>query len=79
MARVVAPGGSVVVIDFVSHDREWMRQELGVLRLGFTAEEIESSFASAGLRQPRIEIQAPASRTADLPETFIASAERPRQ
>jgi ArsR family transcriptional regulator len=79
MARVVAPGGSVVVIDFVSHDREWMRQELGVLRLGFTAEEIESSFASVGLEAPRIEIQAPASRTADLPETFIASATRPGQ
>jgi len=78
MARVVAPGGSVVVIDFVSHDREWMRQELGVLRLGFTTEEIESSFVSVGLEEPRIEIQAPASRTADLPETFIASAERPR-
>jgi DNA-binding transcriptional ArsR family regulator len=79
MARVVAPGGSVVVIDFVSHDREWMRQELGVLRLGFTAEEIESSFVSVGLPEPRIEVQAPTSRTADLPETFIASARRPRQ
>jgi ArsR family transcriptional regulator len=77
MARVVRPGGSVVVIDFVGHDREWMRQELGVLRLGFTAEEIESSFASLGLEQPRVEIQASASRTADLPETFIASARRP--
>ena len=79
MARVVAPGGTVVVIDFVSHDREWMRQELGVLRLGFTAAEIESSFASVGLEEPLVEIQAPASRTADLPETFIASARRPRQ
>ena len=79
MARVVAPGGSVVVIDFVSHDREWMRQEVGVVRLGFSAEEIAGSFVSAGLEEPRIEIQAPASRTADLPETFIASGERPRQ
>jgi hypothetical protein len=66
------------VIDFVSHDREWMRQELGVVRLGLATEEIEASFAAAGLGAPRIEIQAPASRTADLPETFIASAERPR-
>ncbi len=79
MARVVRPGGSVVVIDFVSHDREWMRQELGVVRLGFSAEEIESSFESLGLEQTRVETQAPASRTADLPETFIASARRPGQ
>ena len=80
MARVVGPGGSVVVIDFVSHDREWMRQELGVLRLGFTAEEIESGFALGGPRgaadrNPGSRL----SRTADLPETFIASAERPSQ
>ena len=30
MARVVKPGGHVVVVDFVRHDREWMRDELGV-------------------------------------------------
>ncbi len=79
LARVVVPGGTVVVIDFVSHDREWMRQELGVLRLGFTAEEIQSAFLSVGLPEPRVEIQAPSSRTSDLPETFIASARRPRK
>ena len=55
-----------------------MRQELGVLRLGFSTEEIEASFASSGLVETRIEIQAPASRSADLPETFIASARKPR-
>ena len=64
---------------FSDEEREQMRQELGVLRLGFTAGEIESGFAAVGLEDPRIEVQAPASRTADLPETFIASAERPSQ
>jgi ubiquinone/menaquinone biosynthesis C-methylase UbiE/DNA-binding transcriptional ArsR family regulator len=77
MARVVAPGGSVIVIDFVRHDREWMRQELGVVRLGFTPAEIACGFAAVGLEETRIETQASASRTADLPETFIASARRP--
>ena len=35
MARVVKPGGAVVVVDFVAHEHEWMRQELGVAWLGF--------------------------------------------
>lgn len=76
MARVVKPGGRVVVIDFLRHDREWMRQELGVLWLGFPAAEIEAHFAAAGLEDVQLDIQAPPSRGADLPETFIASARR---
>ena len=39
MARVVGPGGVVVVVDFVSHDQEWMRQELGALWLGFSLDQ----------------------------------------
>ena len=39
MARAVAPGGSVVVVDFVAHEHEWMREELGVTWLGFELDE----------------------------------------
>src|SRR4029453_12159295 len=35
MARAVRPGGRVVVADFTSHERAWMRAEPGVLRPGF--------------------------------------------
>lgn len=77
MARVVAPGGRVVVIDFVQHDRDWMRQELGVLWLGFPVEEVKAHFGAAGLEDIAVEIQPSPSRGADLPETFIASARRP--
>jgi len=79
MARVVRPGGTVVVADFTSHEREWMREELGVLRLGFAREEIESLFAGAGLADLAFELQPPSSRGADLPATFIASARRPEE
>lgn len=79
MARVVRPGGVVVVADFTSHEREWMREELGVLRLGFAREEIESLYASAGLVDLAYELQPPAARGADLPATFIASARRPEK
>lgn len=77
MARVVRPGGLVVVADFASHERTWMREELGVLRLGFAREEIEALFEAAGLEGIRFEEHPPAARGADLPATFIAAARRP--
>jgi ArsR family transcriptional regulator len=77
MARVVRPGGAVVVVDFVRHDREWMRGELGVLWLGFAPEQVAAALGAAGLETPRIEIQPAPSRAADLPETFVASARKP--
>ncbi|MDJ0788383.1 MAG: metalloregulator ArsR/SmtB family transcription factor [Myxococcota bacterium] len=77
MARVIAPGGAVVIVDFVRHDREWMQSELGVLWLGFDPDEIEAQLRDAGLGKPRIEIHPPAARGADLPDTLIASARKP--
>jgi ArsR family transcriptional regulator len=79
MARVVKPGGRVVVIDFARHDREWMREEFGVQWLGFPPDEIRDSLEAAGLEEIRIEQQASAARGADLPETFLASATRPQE
>jgi SAM-dependent methyltransferase len=77
MARVVRPGGRVVVADFSRHERAWMREELGVLRLGFDEEEVAGFFRAAGLDDFRFEEQPPAARGADLPATFIASASKP--
>jgi ArsR family transcriptional regulator len=73
MARIVKPGGPVVVVDFVSHEHEWMRQELGVAWLGFAPEEIEGWFAEARLGDFRLEIHEGRSAARDLPATFIAS------
>jgi ArsR family transcriptional regulator len=77
MARVVRPGGVVVVVDFVRHDHEWMSQELGVTWLGFDPAEVAAWFAQAGLDAPNIEVQAGRSAARDLPAAFIASARRP--
>ncbi|HEY8119897.1 MAG TPA: metalloregulator ArsR/SmtB family transcription factor [Myxococcota bacterium] len=78
MARVVKPGGSVVAIDFVKHEREWMRQELGVVWMGFAQDEIARWLESAGLQRVRVEAQPAAARNADLPATFIASGVKER-
>ena len=79
MARVVKPGGQVVVIDFVRHEHEWMRQELGVHWLGFDLAEVETWFDAAGLVDGQTETHGPGSTARDLPATFIASARRPRE
>jgi ubiquinone/menaquinone biosynthesis C-methylase UbiE len=78
MARVVKPGGVVVVVDFVTHEHEWMRQELGVHWLGFPLDEIESWFGEAGLDGFSLERHEGISGGRDLPATFIASGRRPR-
>lgn len=79
MARVVRPGGRVVVIDFVRHDREWMRQELGVAWLGLPPDDVSRWLTASGLVGTHVQVQPAPSRGADLPETFIAHATRPSQ
>ncbi len=79
MSRVVRPGGRVVLIDFVSHDRAWMQGELGVRHLGFAPEDLAAAMRAAGLEQVHVNVQPEATRGADLPETFIASGTRPEE
>ncbi len=76
MRRVVRSGGPVVVVDFVRHESEWMREELGVLWLGFEPAELAEWFRGAGLADPSVEVFPPASRGRELPATFIASARK---
>ncbi|HXV36923.1 MAG TPA: metalloregulator ArsR/SmtB family transcription factor [Myxococcota bacterium] len=77
MARVVRPGGSVVVVDFTSHQHDWMRHELGVVWLGFSADEIEHWFRDVGLVSFRLDVHAGLASSRELPAAFIAAARRP--
>jgi len=76
MARVTRPRGWVVLIDFVRHEHEWMRKELGVQWLGFTEEELEEWFLASGLDSPQIAIYGTESKGRELPATFVASARK---
>ena len=77
MARVVKPGGTVIAVDFVPHQHDWMRQELGVCWLGFSAQEVADWFDQVGLVDFRHEEHAGLSSSRELPGTFIASGRRP--
>lgn len=78
MARIVRPGGAVVIVDFVRHEAEWMREELGVLWLGFPPREVSDWFREAGLERVRVETLTARSPARELPAAFIASARKPR-
>ncbi len=48
-ARVVAPGGRLLVVDFAPHDLEFLREEHAHRRLGFAAETVTQWLGGAGL------------------------------
>jgi ArsR family transcriptional regulator len=48
-ARVLTPGGTLLVVDFAAHEREELRERDAHIRLGFEDEVMAGWFASAGL------------------------------
>ncbi len=54
-ARIVAPGGRLLIVDFASHDREELRTQDAHARLGFSDAQIGHWLAAAGLRLARTE------------------------
>ncbi len=54
-ARVLAPGGTLLVIDFAAHDREELRSSDAHLRLGFADDAMAGWYSAAGLEIDRIE------------------------
>jgi ubiquinone/menaquinone biosynthesis C-methylase UbiE/predicted transcriptional regulator len=53
-ARVLAPGGTLLVVDFAAHEREELRTRDAHIRLGFDDEVMTGWFASAGLEVDEI-------------------------
>ncbi len=76
MARIVRPGGQVVLVDFLLHDHTWMAQELGLLWLGFEEAQLRDWITEAGLVAPRLRRYASEAKR-DLPASFVATAHRP--
>jgi ArsR family transcriptional regulator len=54
-ARVLAPGGTLLVVDFAAHEREELREQDAHIRLGFEDEVMSAWFASAGLETDHVQ------------------------
>ena len=48
-ARVMRPGGRLVIADFAPHELEFLRQDYAHRRLGFSDREVAGWFTAAGL------------------------------
>ena len=54
-ARVLSPGGTLLIVDFAAHDREELRDTDAHIRLGFDDEAMRAWFAAAGLAMDHVE------------------------
>jgi SAM-dependent methyltransferase len=77
-ARVMAPGGRLLIADFASHREEFLRDEYAHRRLGFSDKEVEGWFAAAGLAAAGSDTIAPRSAGEKLTvKLWLATAKAP--
>jgi ArsR family transcriptional regulator len=74
-ARVLRPGGCLLVVDMEPHEREEYRTAMGHLWLGFSTEQVRRWLADAGFGPPRI-VSLPPDPHAKGPTLFTARAIR---
>ena len=74
-ARILRPGGAVVVADLLVHEDEGFRRRMGQAHLGFDPHAMAESLARAGFRDVRCE-PLPADAGARGPALFLARAAR---
>lgn len=75
MWRVIRPGGRVLILDMVAHDRDEYRTTMGHAHLGFDAQGIEDLLHGGGFVSPRVTLLPPAPEGKG-PGLFVASADR---
>jgi ArsR family transcriptional regulator len=76
-ARVVQPGGRILVVDMLPHDREEYQHQMGHIWLGFSDKQVSRFLTGAGFGNVRIRAL-PVDAHAKGPALFAAIATRHR-
>jgi ubiquinone/menaquinone biosynthesis C-methylase UbiE/DNA-binding transcriptional ArsR family regulator len=74
-SRVVKPGGRVLIVDMLAHDRESYRQQMGHVWLGFPEEHTRRMLGANGFEHARVVALPPVAK-AKGPALFVATARR---
>jgi ArsR family transcriptional regulator len=75
-ARVLEPGGRLLIVDMAPHEREEYRHEMGHVWLGFSDEQMRRLLEQAGFTGIQV-LALPASADATGPSLFAATASLP--
>src|SRR6476619_5198435 len=79
VARVLRPGGRVILVDMLPHDRDNYRQQMGHVWLGFAEDQVVRMLEDAGFGRVRVVPLVPDAR-AKGPGLFVATGEKaPRE
>jgi ArsR family transcriptional regulator len=74
-ARILVPGGRLLILDLREHTEAWVRDRLGDRWLGFPDQRLAALLSEAGLTAVRVRVGA--KRTGDPFTVLIASAAKP--
>jgi SAM-dependent methyltransferase len=83
LCRITRGGGSVIVVDLVQHNQEWMREQMAHRWLGFERNSLEEWFRDAGVTEITYELTGAyagekMARNGNRPvEIFVARAHLP--
>jgi ubiquinone/menaquinone biosynthesis C-methylase UbiE len=74
-ARIVVPGGRILLLDLREHNEVWVKERLGDRWTGFSEERLRQLLAAAGVEE--IKVTVGARRTGDPFTVLIASGTKP--
>jgi ArsR family transcriptional regulator len=74
-ARILSPGGRLVIVDLLPHDRDDFRRQMGQVHPGFDPDQLRATLAASGFADVSI-IPLPPEPEAKGPAIFLAAASR---
>ena len=72
---MLKPGGRLLIVDMLPHDRESYRQQMGHVWLGFSEDHVRRMLDESGFRDVRIVPLSPDPKSKG-PGLFVATAKR---